>query len=335
MNTYISYFPHGLADHIPTILKQDCSIVEISAISDQYIIYTSKDPISKIQQLDIFTTSFLVIKFLGEQSRHRGHDLFEWSLTNIGKMGSKINSVPELTGKSLRVVYIPADKASPKNLYKNEIDQICSVLQSRFNIKSNVSQPDFQLTVVEKPNYGFIGIKITKESVDDFQPNGLRKEIARLMIYLSNPSPDDVFLDPFCGTGTIPLLRSQLAPYSKIIAADASTSRVNKELFKIPNCEVRETPIEKFEAGKMVPNKIVTDPPWGNIQRKVDPEGLMKSLLNIPHSKNSTFVILTPMEDLVTKSYALNALPGYSFEKFPIIVSGYQVYCYRISQSVK
>ena len=44
------------------------------------------------------------------------------------------------------------------------------------------------------------------------------------MVLLSEPNPTDVFVDPMCGAGTIPIERAFFGPYGKIISGDVEES---------------------------------------------------------------------------------------------------------------
>ncbi len=48
---------------------------------------------------------------------------------------------------------------------------------------------------------------------------GIRPTVAHLLVRLSEPRPEDVFCDPFCGAGTIPFERAAY-PCSRLIAGD-------------------------------------------------------------------------------------------------------------------
>jgi tRNA G10 N-methylase Trm11 len=50
--------------------------------------------------------------------------------------------------------------------------------------------------------------------------------LAAAMVRLSSPTPDDVFMDPFCGTGTVPIERALLMPAACILAGDLRSQRV-------------------------------------------------------------------------------------------------------------
>lgn len=330
MNSYISFFPRGLEKQIPEILKQDCEVSEILSLNQNFIIFTSEEPVSKIQLLNDFESTYLLIKFLGNQSRHKAHDLLEWTGRNIGKVGSKINSIEHFKGKSFRTVYASPRKSQLTDKFWTGIAQINSTLQNNFGIKINTAKPVFQLVLFEQDDFGFIGIKLSNDLQRKEKGPGIKAEIARFMIFLSEPAKDDIFIDPFCGSGAIPILRSSLFPYSKIIASDIDTSRVNENVKNVHEIEIIQSPVENLDIGGILPNKIVTDPPWGNIQKDANIENIYESLFKIPHAPESIFVVLTPLADLEKRFLAIDPSAKFSSEVFPLSVSGIDAHCYKI-----
>jgi tRNA G10 N-methylase Trm11 len=96
----------------------------------------------------------------------------------------------------------------------------------------------------------------------------LRPELANLLCWISDPNKKDVFLDPFAGSGAIPIERAKAFPYQKIIASDINADlfdKLKKRFHKTTN----KITIGKWDALHLTAlidesiDKIVTDPPWG------------------------------------------------------------------------
>jgi 23S rRNA G2445 N2-methylase RlmL len=58
-------------------------------------------------------------------------------------------------------------------------------------------------------------------------PAALRPSVAAAMVLLTEPQPDDVFLDPMAGSGTILYERMQAGPYGRILGGDIEPERVD------------------------------------------------------------------------------------------------------------
>ncbi len=105
------------------------------------------------------------------------------------------------------------------------------------------------------------------------RPGELPRTTCRLLAELTDPGPDDVFLDPFCGYGGIALERALALPYRFVFAADTDQAKVDSvkgEMEGKAFARRRKTFFAKardaldataFEPGFVT--AIATDPPWG------------------------------------------------------------------------
>ncbi|MBX7214430.1 MAG: methyltransferase domain-containing protein [Thermoflexales bacterium] len=98
----------------------------------------------------------------------------------------------------------------------------------------------------------------------------LRPELASLLCALSEPKPDDVFLDPFAGTGALPLARSAW-PVRGLIASDIAPAALETLRRRARAGAFGKAPlrIERIDARTLRElsdasiDAVVTDPPWG------------------------------------------------------------------------
>jgi len=100
------------------------------------------------------------------------------------------------------------------------------------------------------------------------RPGSLRPAVAAAMAWLSDPRDDDIFLDPFCGAGTLLIERAHLGRYRNLIGSDhdAGAVRAARE-----NIGPRFKPVElhdDWDAGALPladasVTKITTNLPWG------------------------------------------------------------------------
>jgi tRNA (guanine6-N2)-methyltransferase len=99
------------------------------------------------------------------------------------------------------------------------------------------------------------------------RPGSLRPSVAAALAMLSNPSPDDVFLDPLCGTGTVLIERAHCGRYAMLLGGDSDRDTLDAAR---ENIGPRYKPIElkqwdavalPLEDGSV--DKIVSNLPWG------------------------------------------------------------------------
>ena len=80
---------------------------------------------------------------------------------------------------------------------------------------------------------GYISIKLSKNDMAQRTykqahiPASLKPTVAYSMVRLARPHPNDVFLDPMCGAGTILLERAHISRYSYLIGGDISTEALD------------------------------------------------------------------------------------------------------------
>lgn len=105
-----------------------------------------------------------------------------------------------------------------------------------------------------------------------FVHGAIRPSIANTLVWLSNPKSNDVFLDPFCGSGTIVAEREAYA-VRKILAADISDDAIlaaynnTSSQVIILNMDARNLKIAKSSI-----TSIVTNLPW-DVQIKTEDIG--------------------------------------------------------------
>ncbi len=142
----------------------------------------------------------------------------------------------------------------------------------------------------------------------DLQKGELRPELVHLLCRLSQPTPEDVFLDPFAGSGAIPFARTHY-PGSIVFAFDRDQEsvrrmkslRTNRQFVKIRKSsslivhQADARSMERIEDGFI--HKVVTDPPWGLFDRSLETpapfyEEVIRELCRVTRSGGSLILLL-------------------------------------------
>lgn len=119
-----------------------------------------------------------------------------------------------------------------------------------------------------------LGIRLTDERMRhrDYKiahrPGSLRPAVAAAMAWLSDPRDDDIFLDPFCGVGTVLIERAHLGRYRNLIGSDRDSGAIRAAR---ENIGPRFKPLElhdDWDTGALPladasVTKIATNLPWG------------------------------------------------------------------------
>ncbi|MGI6705760.1 MAG: THUMP domain-containing protein [Clostridia bacterium] len=181
--------------------------------------------------------------------------------------------------------------------------------------EGTVEQHDIAFRVDVEGDRAYIHIKLTPASFrfrgrnKEFLSGALKATVAHAMVLVSEPDETDVFLDPFCGTGTIPYERSFYDAYA-ILASDSSQERLEVAKRNLPdyigmNCwDACHTELPDHSV-----TKIVSNLPWGK-QITVDDIGSL--YLNFLReagrilAPKGKIVLLTDREDLLVKGAKKN-----------------------------
>jgi len=97
----------------------------------------------------------------------------------------------------------------------------------------------------------------------EFSAAALRPTVAHALVWLSSPTQEDVFLDPFCGSGSIAGERAAY-PARRIVASDVSPDAVASATRNVAHVEVHQWDACALPLESGTVTTIVTNPPWGN-----------------------------------------------------------------------
>ena len=138
-------------------------------------------------------------------------------------------------------------------------------------------------------------------------PASLRPVVARAMVMMSEPDPRDVFLDPMCGAGTIPIERGRDSPYRYLLGGDidrtaVAATRANVgpryKPISIMRWDARRLPLP---AGSV--HKIVCNLPFGRKSKGFDEPSLYSAFLDEVSrvlKPSGKAVLLTSREQLLS-----------------------------------
>lgn len=168
-------------------------------------------------------------------------------------------------------VYL-SDEGKPSSAPKKQMGKWLTAIEG-LKLRHAERGPDVEIWLLRRANgHAYLGKRLTRDRVTekDLAQGELRPELTSLLCVLSEPKPDDIFLDPFAGTGALPRARARW-PYNMIFASDqdaeamkklrASGKLKEKKGHPIIIRAADATKLEKIEDNFI--DKVVTDPPWG------------------------------------------------------------------------
>lgn len=336
MYKYFSTYISGLGKTVESALKSHVKDVHILENLDGLIVYESGAHFKDIQNLPFFSNSFILLQQFENGREARIDSMLKWAI-NDRDIYKAISGFNKRQNAAFRIILSKENQMVPG--FGKETEIIENKLK-KFRIRINRSQPDYEIWFVERTEgQGFLGIRITRhpDYKTILQKGELRPELTFLMNYLSEPKREDVMLDPFAGSGAIPISRAEYFPGEKIIAGDKNISNIEKKLpgtgRYFENLDVLRldaTNLEMFENNSV--DKIVTDPPWGifeevgNIEEFY--ETFMKEFIRIL-IPNGILIILTAQKELLEEIAENNASLKIE-SKEDILVSGKKSGLYKI-----
>ena len=171
----------------------------------------------------------------------------------------------------------PEDPAALPPDLRRELE---SLISRATGLRADSTRPDREFRVQERSDGMTLFLERMSSAPEAATRPGelprrgeLPRTTCRLLAEMTDPRPDDVFLDPFCGYGGLALERSLAAPYHFIFATDLDGEKTAavKAALAAKSFEKRRRTIfpktrDALEAGVYEPgfvSAIATDPPWG------------------------------------------------------------------------
>ncbi len=266
MTTYFSTFTSGLQEIIAQALPQALPEARIQQLLDGLVIYESNRPLQQVTSLRLFNNTFIALYPVQQLPPGGLHQLLQRVMQKPNDL-----RIPGWAIKKARSFRLMASRENQTISIKRELlERLESFFSHRLRLRVSRSKADVEVWFIERSEgLGLVGLRVTRNPAmeKNLHKGELRPELAHCLCLLSEPQGSDVFLDPFAGSGAIPLERASHFPYRRIIAVDQEENAVTGLSRRLP----RDERVQSFAAdarrltslvdGSI--NKIVTDPPWG------------------------------------------------------------------------
>jgi tRNA G10 N-methylase Trm11 len=204
-------------------------------------------------------------------------DVLNEFITEINNNDIQLKNYSLPDSKYFRVLFSIENKlvSADRSVIHEIVEKIKKLTKKQYSYKNTGAEFWF---FIRREQVAFWALRITNNKKKTLRGE-LRPELTHLLCRLSEPKEMDIFLDPFCGTGTIPLERSRISKFNIIFACDTSRNLTDK-LKDI----VAKTKNKKLKRSFMIKNRdffnngfennfidvIATDPPWGIYQQIED-----------------------------------------------------------------
>ncbi|MDR1495255.1 MAG: RsmD family RNA methyltransferase [Rickettsiales bacterium] len=295
-------------------------------ILDGAVIYQTNFDVDHIKKIRYFNNTFIVIREFNYNSSPTVEILNKVISDLLDNRGNF--DVPITSTKSFKIFFSLENvlvKPDGKLMY-HLVELIKK--KTRKNYNSNFADTEFWI-LYRSEMMGFFMLRITKKK-KKLDKGELRPELTNLLCRLSVPRENDVFLDPFCGSGAIPLERSRTADFKGIFASDRDANLVKELKNRIKKMKASRVQKSFFIKNLDFFNNtfddnffdtIVTDPPWG-IYEKVDKNfypNFLKNSYRILKPEGKLILLSAGKEYFTKESITGNFVLETSFD---ILVSG-------------
>lgn len=263
MILYAASFISGFADIVQNALKKDVPDAVMQHVFDGLILFSTDCTPETIQGLRYFTNTFLVLNHIPFKSSDSTPSIIKTMYRNSDY--SMATSLTRGRRHSFRIFVSKENELI--SIHKEIQHKIENTIMQLTGMTLNPLKADFEYWfVMRREGHAFFGIRLTTHK-PAYAKGELHRELANILCLVSEPTETDVVLDPFCGSGAIPLERAQAFPYARIICGDNNqnlVTDVKRKSRTYDNFMVRHldglhlTFLEDHSI-----NKVITDPPWG------------------------------------------------------------------------
>lgn len=344
MNYYHSTFISGFQEIIVNALKNTLPDVEIKEILDGLVIYKTSSDVKTIQKLKFLNNSFVLLSHIINRKSSKKQNL-EIIVQNLLKRSNfdGIKSITKLRYiKYFRVMVSKENET--RSIKPSVLEQVEKKISRELRLKIHRSNPDIEFWFLARKEGSLLfGARITplgKQKTRKYEKGELRRELAHLLVLMSDPSKDDVVLEPFAGSGAIVLERVQSFLYKKIYASDTDLDLAGelKRKTKWGQQKIVVLSENAFTLPSISDNsidKIITDPPWGEfgppLPSQVAPfnQEMLKSFDRVLKSNGVAVILLSRNIDFdsVVKNSAFQIS-----KRVNILVSGKKATVYKLAK---
>ena len=170
-------------------------------------------------------------------------------------------------GKKRLTFRVATNKQGRHNFRRVDVQQaVETAFIDKYGWRINRQNPTLEFRMDMEENEALLGLRLTDGTMRRrtykiaHLPASLKPTVAYCMVLLSEPTPEDVFVDPMCGAGTIPIERAMAGPYSRIIGGDvekeilsaaqsnvdASRKSVELELWDVSSMPMQDQSVDRL-----------------------------------------------------------------------------------------
>lgn len=260
MAEYISTFPTGFSEVLPSVAKKLLPGIQVLNVRDGLLHYRYFGEEKDVRNVFVFHNSFQVIrKFSGPACE----------LSQMIRTVQKLKTLPATTG-SFRIRYSQNNQFVGRN--KKETRQLEAKISALTRCRVDRVNPETEYWfLVRREQVGYFCRLLAKRQVTEkeLHPGELRPELAYLLCAMASPQPSFHILDPFAGYGAIPEQIVKHFPCERLHISDLSREMADhlslrQAAWKAPYVTVKQRDaLNMADIPSHSLDAVITDPPWG------------------------------------------------------------------------
>ena len=266
---------------VAAAFKRSLQDVEIDLLLDGLAVYRSTSEAADVRKLRFCNNSFVCLMSFDGLGRNPMAQISQTLLAD-GQLFQR--AAPHLPRKSLTFRFMASLENQFVPIPQRTRLALERLLTQDGRLTPHASNPDIEFWLLaRREGNGFVGMRITRHRANEksLARGELRPELCHLLCLVSEPSEEDVVLDPFCGSGAIPHERARSFPYRTLLAGDIDAKQVKNVRAKVrqprwaQGSKRRKVVVGRWDALNLrtfTPEsvgKIITDPPWGFYQSQL------------------------------------------------------------------
>ena len=274
---YYSTFIPGLVQPVKEALVATIPDSKITVALDGLIVYESNAKVELIKSFPFVTNSFYIIKSIAPGAAASISDIAV-EVINDTSLGLKL-PVNYTKRNTFRVITSVANQLVP--IDTKLMQKLEGRISSKTGLKPHRAKPDFEFWLSQRSEgHSFFAFRLSYHKAYDkiLQKGELRPELANILCHLSEPLSNELFLDPFCGSGAIPIQRAKFFPKGLVIASDIDEQKVSSLKARTKAFDLTKRLVVRQDDALNLTryqdesiHKIVTDPPWGHFVQVSSP----------------------------------------------------------------
>ncbi|MGQ0717302.1 MAG: TRM11 family SAM-dependent methyltransferase [Pseudonocardiales bacterium] len=289
------------------------------------VLETSAAP-TKVAGVPFLKNAFAVIAETGRGDLDRG-------VTQLAKVAEK-RPFPKLPGPGGRfriMVHVDGSLAPVGPKAKSAIERTIG-LRTGSRVEPRGQCQEYWVVGRQGMKEYLLGARLPKPQKPAKAKGAISHELSAMLVAASRPTPQDIFLDPFAGTGSFPLARLEL-PVRQVLYSDLDLIRLRRELPRQLTDGKRVRLLD--EDGRTLPSiadgsidVIVTDPPWGEHEELDQPfpefaPAIGASFARVLHPGRGRYVLLINRRNAATMSKGLAEAGLAPDDEHEVLVNGH------------